>query len=88
MFFYPKKHEYIVLVTLDMFFANSLKLDGAKISKFCRLIKDYRYLLYSRLTPGFYTFAVEIFENSVGKVEIVRNEQFLLFSLSVFYTFG
>ena len=31
-------------------------------------------------SPGFYTSAVQIFENTVGKGEIARNEQFLRFT--------
>ena len=32
-------------------------------------------------SPGFYVSAKQVFENTVGKGEIARNEQFLLFQL-------
>ena len=31
------------------------------------------------MSPGFYVSALQVFENTVEKGEIVRNEQFLLF---------
>ena len=36
-------------------------------------------LSLAQTSPGFYVFAVQAFENTVGKGEIARNEQFLLF---------
>ena len=44
-------------------------------------------LTLSQTNPGFYVSAVQVFENTVEKVEIACNEQLLLF-LSVFYPFG
>ena len=36
-------------------------------------------LTLSKTSPRFYVSAVQVFENTVGKGEIARNEQFLLF---------
>ena len=36
-------------------------------------------LTLSQTSPGFYVSAIQAFENTVGKEEIARNEQFLLF---------
>ena len=36
-------------------------------------------LTLSQTSPSFYVSAVQVFENTVGKGEIARNEQFLLF---------
>ena len=36
-------------------------------------------LTLSQTSPGFYVSSVQAFENTVGKGEIARNEQFLLF---------
>ena len=36
-------------------------------------------LTFSQTSPSFYVFAVQVFENTVEKGEIARNEQFLLF---------
>ena len=36
-------------------------------------------LTLSQISPGFYVFAVQVFESIVEKEEIARNEQFLLF---------
>ena len=36
-------------------------------------------LTLSQTSPGFYMSAVQVFENTVGKGEIARNEQFLHF---------
>ena len=46
------------------------------------------FLTLSQTSPGFYVSAVQFksFENTVGKGEIARNEQFLLFSFSPFPT--
>ena len=38
-------------------------------------------LTLSQTSPGFYVSAVQVLENTVGKEEIARNEQFLLFPL-------
>ena len=38
-------------------------------------------LTLSQTGPGFYAPAVKVFENTAGKGEIARNEQFLLFPL-------
>ena len=38
--------------------------------------------------PGFYASAVQSFENTVGKGEIARNEQFLFFPQCFFYPYG
>ena len=38
------------------------------------------YLTLSQTSPGFYVSAVQVFENTVVKGEIVRNEQSLLFT--------
>ena len=35
-------------------------------------------LTLSQTSPGFYVSAVQVFENTVGKGEIARNEQFHL----------
>ena len=35
-------------------------------------------LILSQTIPGFYVSAVQVFENTAGKGEIARNEQFLL----------
>ena len=43
-------------------------------------------LTLSQTSPGFYVSAEQVFENTVGKGEIARNEQFS-FSHSVFYWF-
>ena len=51
--------------------------------KFC-------HLTLSQTSPGFYVSSVEVFENTVGKGEIARKEQFLLFPqccLTVWRTF-
>ena len=37
------------------------------------------YLNLSKTSPGFYVSPVQSFENTVGKGEIDRNDQFLLF---------
>ena len=37
-------------------------------------------LTLSQTSPGFYVSAFKVFENTVGKGETARNEQFLLFS--------
>ena len=37
------------------------------------------HLTLSQTSNGFYVSAVQVFENTVGKGEIARNEQFLLF---------
>ena len=42
-------------------------------------IQRCRLLTLSQTSPGFYTSAVQVFENTVGKGEIARYEQFLLF---------
>ena len=42
-------------------------------------------LILSQTNPCFYVFAENFFENYVGKGEIARNEQFLLFP-TVFFT--
>ena len=36
-------------------------------------------LTLSQTSPGFYVSEIQVFENTVGKGEIARNEQFLLF---------
>ena len=36
-------------------------------------------LTLSQTSPGFYVSVVQVFENTAGKGEIARNEQFLLF---------
>ena len=43
------------------------------------------FLSLSQTSPGFYVTQYKSFENTVGKGEIARNEQFLLFP--VFSTF-
>ena len=42
-------------------------------------------LTLSQTSPGFYGSAVQVFENTVGKEEIARNKQFLVF-FTVFST--
>ena len=38
------------------------------------------FLTLSKTSPAFHMSATEVFENTVGKGEIARNEQFLLFT--------
>ena len=47
-------------------------------------------LTLSQTSPGFYVSAIHVFENTAGKGEIARNEQFRLVTPfpSVFYLFG
>ena len=40
-------------------------------------------LTLSQTSPCFYVSAVQVFENTVGKGEITRNKQFLLFARCV-----
>ena len=42
-------------------------------------LHNVKTLTPSQTSPGFYVSAVKVFENTVGKGEIARNEQFLLF---------
>ena len=42
-------------------------------------MSNHMWLTLSQTSPGFYVYAVQVFENTVGKGEIARNEQFLLF---------
>ena len=53
----------------------SLLFEGLKTTIFL-FEKD---LTLSQASPGFSVSAVQVFENTVGKEEIARNEQFLLF---------
>ena len=39
----------------------------------------FRFLAHSQTSPGFYVSFYKPFENTVGKGEIARNKQFLLF---------
>ena len=53
--------------------------------------KGLTRLTLSHTSPGFYVSAAQAFENTVGKGEIARNEQFLLFPqcfLPVWRTFS
>ena len=53
-------------------------------------IQIFSALTFSQTSPGSYVSAEQVFENTVGKGEIARNEQFLLFPqcfLSIWRTF-
>ena len=55
---------------------------------FSTLYGTYFSLTLSQTSPGFTCLKYKSFENTVGKGEIARNEQFLLFPHSVFNPLG
>ena len=60
---------------------NKYKIEGGEGDRVAIL------LTLSQTSPGFYVSAVQSFENTAGKGEIVLNEKFLLFPV-FFYLFG
>ena len=69
----------VILATFIMLPALAFNLDPAKILLFST------GLTLSQISPCFYESAGQVLENTVGKGEIARKEQFLLFP-TVFFT--
>ena len=66
MFSTLSKTSFNFLVTFILSSANAILLFGKELN-------------LSQTSPGFYMSQYKSFENTVGKGEIARNEQFLLF---------
>ena len=58
---------------------NGILVQGGLINLSNALDWTSRHINSFQTSPGFYVSSAEVFENTVGKVEIARNEQFLLF---------
>ena len=62
---------------------NDKLLDMTKLKAFVddklNVVTLHFFLTLSQASLGFYVSAVQVFENSLGKGEIVGNKQFLLF---------
>ena len=62
------ENKLTICTRINMLSANPLNLDQSKI-----------LLTLSQTIPCFYVSPVQVFFNTIGKREIARNEQFLLF---------
>ena len=77
-------------ITMRLFVLINLSSTTAKpiVTENVLIYDDLNSLTLSQTSPGFYVSAAQSFENTVGKGEIARYEQFLLFPQCFLPIFG